>query len=176
MDYGMLPPEVNSGRIYAGAGSGSMSRAAAAWDILAAELRSVANSYASTLSTLSAQWRGPSAVRMAAAASPYITWLRDTAARAGQAAVQASVAVHAYQTAFAATVPPAVIAANRSELAALIATNVFGQNAQRSRLPRRSTRRCGLRTRLRCTTMRRRPRLPPGWRRSRPRPLQVSDL
>lgn len=130
MDYGMLPPEVNSGRIYAGAGSGSMSRAAAAWDTLAAELRSAANSYASTLSTLSAQWRGPSAVRMAAAASPYTAWLRDTAARAEQAAFQAGIAVHAYQTAFAATVPPAVIAANRSELAALIATNVFGQNTQ----------------------------------------------
>lgn len=130
MDYGMLPPEVNSGLMYAGAGSGSMSQAAAAWDIVAAELRSAANSYASTLSALSAQWRGPSAVRMAAAAIPYTAWLRETAARAEQAAVRASMAVQAYQTAFAATVPPAVVAANRSELAALIATNVLGQNAQ----------------------------------------------
>ncbi|KAA8960174.1 PPE family protein [Mycobacterium sp.] len=130
MDYGMLPPEINSGRIYAGAGSESMSQAAAAWDILAAELRSAADSYASVLSSLSAEWLGPSAARMAAAARPYTAWLRDTAARAEQAAVQARMAVRAYQAAVAATVPPAVIAANRSELAALIATNTFGHNAQ----------------------------------------------
>ncbi|MGH3562205.1 MAG: PPE domain-containing protein, partial [Mycobacterium sp.] len=38
MDYGALPPEVNSARIYAGPGSGPMVAAAAAWNRLAAEL------------------------------------------------------------------------------------------------------------------------------------------
>jgi PPE family len=38
MDFAMLAPEINSGRIYAGPGSGSMVAAAAAWDALAAEL------------------------------------------------------------------------------------------------------------------------------------------
>ena len=38
MDWGAFTPEFNSGRMYAGAGSGPMLAAAAAWDTLAAEL------------------------------------------------------------------------------------------------------------------------------------------
>lgn len=40
LDYGALPPEINSGRIYVGAGPGPLLAAAAAWDGLAAELHS----------------------------------------------------------------------------------------------------------------------------------------
>ena len=32
MDFAILPPEINSGRMYAGPGSGPMLAAAAAWD------------------------------------------------------------------------------------------------------------------------------------------------
>jgi PPE-repeat protein len=42
--------------------------------------------------------------------------------------MQATAAVGAYETAFTATVPPPLIAANRSLLAALVATNILGQN------------------------------------------------
>jgi PPE-repeat protein len=51
-----------------------------------------------------------------------------TAAQADQAAVQAASAATAYEAAFAAMVPPPVIAANRSLLMSLIATNILGQN------------------------------------------------
>jgi len=51
-----------------------------------------------------------------------------TATQAGQAAGQAKAAAGAYESAFAMTVPPAVVAANRSLLAALVATNLLGQN------------------------------------------------
>jgi PPE-repeat protein len=128
MDFGMLPPEINSARIYAGPGSGSMLAAASAWDGLAAELQSTAASYRSVISGLTASWQGPSSATMAAAAAPYAAWMSATAARAEQAATQARAAAAAYQTAFAATVPPPVIAANRSQLASLVATNIFGQN------------------------------------------------
>ncbi len=37
MDFGALPPEINSGRMYSGPGCGSMLAAAAAWDGLAAD-------------------------------------------------------------------------------------------------------------------------------------------
>ena len=45
MDYGILPPEINSARMYAGPGSGPMLAAASAWDGLAAELGSRRLSY-----------------------------------------------------------------------------------------------------------------------------------
>ena len=128
MDFAVLPPEINSGRMYAGPGSGSLVAAAAAWDGLAAELESAATSYSSVISGLTAGWQGPSSAAMAAAAAPYAAWISGTAAQAEQAAVQARAAATAYQTAFAAMVPPPVIAANRSQLAALVATNLFGQN------------------------------------------------
>ena len=45
-----------------------------------------------------------------------------------RSATQASASAAAYQTAFAMTVPPPLIAANRAQLAALVATNILGQN------------------------------------------------
>jgi PPE-repeat protein len=105
-----------------------MLAAAAAWDELAAELHSAATSYASVISGLTAQWEGPSSTTMADAVAPYAVWMRATATRAEQTATQAKAAAAAYETAFAATVPPPVIAANRAVLMSLIATNLFGQN------------------------------------------------
>jgi PPE-repeat protein len=128
MDFAVLPPEINSGRMYAGSGSGSMMTAAVAWDGLAAELRSAATSYSSVISGLTAGWQGPSSSAMAAAAAPYAAWMSGTAAQAEQTAAQARAAASAYQTAFAAMVPPPVIAANRSQLALLVEGNVLGQN------------------------------------------------
>ncbi|WP_343602691.1 PPE family protein [Mycobacterium sp.] len=129
MDFGAFPPEVNSARMYAGPGSGPMLAAASAWNALAAELRSTAAGYQSVISGLTSEgWRGPASASMAAAAAPYTAWLSTTATQAEQTAQQANAAAAAYEAAFAATVPPAVIAANRSLLASLVATNVLGQN------------------------------------------------
>ncbi len=128
MDFGVLPPEINSGRMYAGPGPGPMLSAAAAWGGLASELHSTATSYWSVISSLTAEWQGPSATEMAAAVTPYTGWMRATAAQAERTATQARAAVAAYETAFAATVPPSVVAANRTLLMSLIATNIFGQN------------------------------------------------
>lgn len=128
MDYGTLAPEVNSARMYAGPGSESMLAAAAAWDGLAAQLRSTADSYSSVISGLTAEWQGPSSAAMAAAVAPYTAWMGTTAAQAEQTAGQARAAAAAYDAAFAATVPPPVVAANRATLTSLTATNIFGQN------------------------------------------------
>lgn len=130
MDFATLPPEINSGRMYAGPGAGPMLAAAAAWDALAAELQSTANAYQSVVSGLVAgPWSGPSSVSMAAAAASYVTWLNATAAQAAETATQAKAAAAAYQEAFSTTVPPPVIAANRALLMKLVATNIFGRNA-----------------------------------------------
>jgi PPE-repeat protein len=128
VDFAMLPPEVNSGRMYAGAGPGPLLAAASAWNGTAAELRTTALAYSSVLSELTEQWQGPTSVAMVTAIAPYVAWLNTTAAQAEQTATQAESAVAAYEAAFAATVPPPVIAANRTRLMALIATNFLGQN------------------------------------------------
>ena len=65
---------------------------------------------------------------MVSAVTPYVTWLSAVAAQAEETASQARAAAAAYETAFAMTVPPPVIAANRVLLVTLIATNFFGQN------------------------------------------------
>ena len=129
MDFGALPPEVNSGRMYAGPGSGPMLGAAVGWGELAAELYSAAASYSSVISGLTdGSWRGPASVSMAGAAATYVAWMNAAATQAQQAATQAEAAASAFETAFAATVPPPVIAANRAQLAMLVATNFLGIN------------------------------------------------
>jgi PPE-repeat protein len=129
MDFAGLPPEVNSARMYAGPGSGPMLAAATAWDGLAAALHSAASAYQAEVAALTAgPWLGPAAGLMTAAAAPYLAWTRVSATQAEQTANQAKAAAAAYEAAFAETVPPPVVAANRSLLMALVATNIFGQN------------------------------------------------
>ncbi|BBY34576.1 PPE family protein [Mycolicibacter minnesotensis] len=129
MDYAALPPEINSARMYSGAGATPMTAAATTWNALGAELATTAASYESVISTLIGQeWRGPAATAMASAAAPYIAWLNSTAAAAEHAAAQASASAAAYEAAFAMTVPPAVVAANRAEFQTLVATNFLGFN------------------------------------------------
>lgn len=129
MDFGALPPEVNSGRMYLGPGPGTLLAASAGWDWLAAELHTAASGYQSVISGLTDEsWLGPASMSMAAAVTPYLSWIRATAAQCEQAASQATAAAAAYETAYAMTVPPPLVAANRVQLMTLIATNFLGQN------------------------------------------------
>ncbi|AOS94981.1 hypothetical protein AN480_28490 (plasmid) [Mycobacterium intracellulare subsp. chimaera] len=129
MDFAALPPEINSARMYAGPGSGPLMAAATSWHSLAAELASAADDYGSIVSNLTTgPWRGPASASMVAAAAPYVTWMGTAATQALQTGSQAKAAAGAYDTGFAMTVPPPVIAANRSLLMSLIATNFLGQN------------------------------------------------
>ncbi|WP_443987650.1 PPE family protein [Mycobacterium marinum] len=128
-DFGSLSPEINSGRIYAGPGSGPVLAAAGAWDALATELGATACGYSCVITQLtSLPWSGPAAAAMLTAVTPYVSWLTTMATRAEQTAMQARAAAAAYEAAFAMTVPPPAIAVNRVRLLALIATNFFGQN------------------------------------------------
>jgi PPE-repeat protein len=87
-DFGVLPPEINSARMFSGPGSGPLLSAAAAWNGLAAELSAAA--YDSVITGLSGEaWIGPAS---------------------------------------AAIVPPPLIAANRTLLLQLVATNILGTN------------------------------------------------
>ncbi|BDB42591.1 MULTISPECIES: PPE family protein [Mycobacterium] len=129
MSFAARPPEITSGLMYTGPGAGPMIAAATAWDALAAELQDTAASYGAIIEGLvNDGWTGPSSGAMAAAVAPYVSWMSATATQAKAAGEQAKAAVSAYETAYAAVVPPAEIALNRSELAQLVATNIFGQN------------------------------------------------
>lgn len=128
MDWAFLPPEINSARMYTGPGMGSLLAAAGSWDALSAELSSTAEGYESALSGLDLQWRGPAAQAMALSAERYVAWLQATAEQTAQTAMQARTAAAAYEQAYAMTVPPPVITANRALLASLVATNIVGQN------------------------------------------------
>ena len=128
-DFGALPPEINSGRMYTGPGSGPMMAAASAWDSVAAELGTAATGYNSVITELTGSpWLGPASRAMMSAVAPYVSWIGAAAAQAEETAGRARAAAAAYEAAFAMTVPPPVIAANRVLLMTLVATNFFGQN------------------------------------------------
>lgn len=129
LDFGALPPEINSGRMYLGPGSAPLTAAAAAWNVLSTELSRAAHEYALIIADLAGTaWQGPTSMAMAAAAAPFVAWMEETSVSAAGVAGQARAAATAYELAFSMTVPPTVIAANRSLLLTLVATNFFGQN------------------------------------------------
>lgn len=128
LDFGALPPEVNSARMYAGPGSGSLVAAASAWQAIASQLDSVARGYTAVISGLQDEaWTGGASTAMAVAAQPYVEWMATAAAQAEETAGQVRAASVAYESAYAATIPPALVTANRDQYAALVAANVFGQ-------------------------------------------------
>ena len=130
LDFAWLPPEINSARIFAGAGSGPLHVAATAWDGLAQDLSASASSFDSVIVGLtSGPWAGPASASMAAAATPYVGWLTAAAGQAAAAAAQARAAAAAFETALTATVHPAAVTGNRTTLSTLVATNFFGINA-----------------------------------------------
>ncbi|MEC4764715.1 PPE family protein [Mycobacterium sherrisii] len=129
IDFGALPPEVNSARMYAGAGSTSMTTAASAWRSLAAELNSAAMGYQNVITQLaSEEWLGPASAAAVQALTPYVTWMKTTATQAEHTASQLDAATAAFEGAFRGTVPPPLIAQNRALLMQALQTNVLGQN------------------------------------------------
>jgi PPE-repeat protein len=128
MDY-EVPPEINSGRMYAGLGSSSLMASAAAWQALSAQLGSAGAAFQSVIEALtSSAWLGPSSMTMALSAAPYVVWMIATAEQCQAAAAQAAAAAAAFEAARAGVVPPPVIAENRAQLVALVSTNFMGFN------------------------------------------------
>ncbi|MDT5147338.1 MAG: hypothetical protein QOC58_1983 [Mycobacterium sp.] len=123
-----LPPEITSALIHSGPGAGSLIAASAAWEELGAELEDTADSYAMVVSGLSGTWQGPSSMAMSEAVQPYLAWMRGTAQQARQLANSTQVAAAAYNATRAAVTQPAEVAANRTQLAHLLATNLLGMN------------------------------------------------
>ncbi len=127
-DFAARPPEINSTLMYSGAGAGPMTAAASTFSNLSSELATNAAAYESVIQELGSEWTGPSSTAMVASAQQSITWLNTTSAQLQEAAVKAAASAAAYEAAFSATIPPPVVFANRAQLAALVATNILGQN------------------------------------------------
>lgn len=125
MDF-WAPPEITSALIHSGPGPWSLLTAANAWRQLAIELGQTAVNYASVVASI--PWQGPSATAMTASTLPYVTWMHTTSLQAAQMSTAADAMVSAFAVTQAAVVHPTVVAANRTLLAHLIATNVFGVN------------------------------------------------
>jgi PPE-repeat protein len=119
---------MNSALMYSGSGAGPLMAASSSFSALSSELSSNAASYESIISQLGSEWTGPSSTAMAASAQTHIGWLTTTSAQLQDAAAAATSSAAAYEAAHAATIPPAVVTANRVQLAALVATNILGQN------------------------------------------------
>lgn len=116
--------------MYSGAGAAPMLTAAAAWNGLAVELDNTASTFDSVIMRLTSdEWLGPASLSMVAAAQPLLVWLNHTAEATARAATQAMASAAAFEAAFARTVPPAEVAANRALLAELVATDIVGENA-----------------------------------------------
>jgi PPE-repeat protein len=128
MDFISLPPEVTSALIHSGPGAESLITAADAWQQLGAGLDDSAPLYTSVVSALTQDWKGPSSAAMSEAVAPYLTWVRTTAAQCQQLAASAQAAAAAFNQAQAAMVTPAQVAANRTRLVQLIATDRLGRN------------------------------------------------
>jgi PPE-repeat protein len=130
MDYGALPPEINSGQMYAGIGSGPLVDSAMAWQMLSVELGSAGAAYSAVVTALTTgAWTGPSAISMAAAAAPFAVWMLEHSIQCEQGALSALAAADAFETARAGVIDPASITANRATLATLVATNFMGVNS-----------------------------------------------
>src|SRR6516162_11193137 len=114
----------------AGAGSAPMLAAAAAWDGLAAELGSAAQSFSSLTSGLAGDaWQGAASAAMLSTATQYSGVLGAAAAQAQTTAAQAQTVASEFEAAVAAAVHPALVTANRNQLVQLVFSNLFGQNA-----------------------------------------------
>lgn len=130
VNFSVLPPEINSLRMFLGAGSAPMLEASVAWSGLAEELGSAADSFSSVTTNLAGQaWQGPAAQAMARAARPYADFLRAASVRATTASSGAKSVASIFEAAKAATVHPDVITANRQAFVQAVRTNIFGFNA-----------------------------------------------
>ncbi|KAA1250510.1 PPE family protein [Mycobacterium simiae] len=123
-----MPPELNTGRLMAGAGAAPMLAAATGWAALSAALDAQAVELTARLNSLGEAWTGGGSDKAIAAALPMVTWLQSASTQAKARGMQATAQAAAYTQAMATTPSLVEIAANHITTAILVVTNFFGIN------------------------------------------------
>jgi PPE-repeat protein len=128
IEYGAMPPELNTARLQAGAGEAPMMQAAAGWEAWAVALEAQAAELAAALAALSGAWTGTGSERGVAACMPMVLWLQTLAIQAQKRAAQATAQATSYVTAATTTPQIPEIVQNHVTHAVLEATNFLGVN------------------------------------------------
>jgi PPE family len=130
LDVATLPSELNGTRVYTGTATVALLEAASTWNRLARDLNSAANAFESVLSLFGVRPATGLAATATATAEPppALGFLTASAGQAQQASAQAAASSQAFEAAFVSNVPPSVIAANRAQLMAMTAVNLFSFN------------------------------------------------
>ncbi|MCT7661235.1 PPE family protein [Mycobacterium deserti] len=128
MFWHAMPPELNTGRLMAGAGPAPMLQAAAGWEAFAISLETQADELAASLANLTSTWSGSASERAVSATMPMVVWLRTVAMQAQKRALQATAQANSYSLAMATTPPLVEIEQNHITHAVLEATNFLGIN------------------------------------------------
>jgi PPE-repeat protein len=127
-DFFARPPEVTTGMLQAGLGSGPMLAAAAAFSAQAAAFTAQSAVMTSALVQAASFWEGTAAISSATAAAKMPAWLAETAIHATERAARSTAQAAAYDAAYATTPQLPEIAQNHVTHAVLQSTNFLGIN------------------------------------------------
>lgn len=127
--YAALPPEVNTGRLIAGAMAEPYLQAATGWQMLATQFSTALSTLTAEIASMAGTWQGMAAEQAQAAFAPYLSWMGSVIALAQQRSAAAAAQAAAYTMAVATTPTLAEIAQNHLTTAMLHATNFLGVNA-----------------------------------------------
>lgn len=110
-----FPPEVHSGLLSSGPGSGPLLAAAAQWRLLSTEYLSTANDLQQVLTSVETwSWQGASADRYVASHLPFLTWLANQSEVSATNAARLDTVAAAYTAAVGAMPTSPELAANHA--------------------------------------------------------------
>ncbi|WP_078358262.1 PPE family protein [Mycobacteroides chelonae] len=123
-EWGALPPEINSGRLWGGVGAATMIAGGGAVDVLSGLLFATGAAGLAVNSAQGVSWAGDTGTVAAAAQLPHLAWEPSTGGMLTAAAQLIKAAGAAFEKARMATPTPAEIAFNQSTHVALQQANI----------------------------------------------------
>ncbi|WP_433574688.1 PPE family protein [Nocardia brasiliensis] len=128
VDFGALPPEVNSARLQPTGGFGPMMAASGAISSMSGALTTMAAVAQGSMADMATSWKSQAADSAQQRFGQHTTWFQQQAGVAATAAPLVAKLADAYFFALMTMPPVGVIVANRVAAMSLAASNVAGQN------------------------------------------------